>query len=85
MIYLNTHWQSQLDSAAVRETIPLAEPPIKDFTDVKIDCIKNKNKIQHFFMFIFIFFMFLCQSLAAFNFPIILIAISAFSVRGFSL
>ncbi len=50
MIYLNTHWQSQLDSAAVRETIPLAEPPIKDFTDVKTDYSRKKYKMQHFFI-----------------------------------
>ena len=49
MIYLNTHWQSTLGSAAVRETILLAEPPIKDFTDAKIDYSKNKNIMQHFY------------------------------------
>ena len=49
MIYLNKHWQSTLDSAVVRETSPLAEPPIMGFTDAKIDCSKKENKIQHFF------------------------------------
>ncbi|MDE0089271.1 MAG: hypothetical protein OXU23_26395 [Candidatus Poribacteria bacterium] len=41
MIYLNTHWQSTLGSAAVRETDTLAEPPVKDFTDAKTDYSKN--------------------------------------------
>ena len=41
MIYLNTHWQSTLGSAAVRETDPLAEPPVRDFTDAKRHCSKN--------------------------------------------
>ena len=41
VIYLNTHWQSQLGSAAVRETDTLAEPPITDFTDAKTDYSKN--------------------------------------------
>ena len=49
MIYLNTHWQSTLGSAAVRETDPLAEPPMKDFTDAKRYYSKKENKIQHFF------------------------------------
>ncbi len=40
-----------LGSAAVRETILLAEPPIKDFTDARIDYSKNENKTQHFFIF----------------------------------
>ncbi len=50
MIYLNTHWQLYLGSAAVRETLTLAEPPVKDFTDAKINYSRNKNKIQHFFI-----------------------------------
>ena len=41
MIYLNTHWQSTLGSAAVRETDPLAEPPMKDFTDAKTYYSRN--------------------------------------------
>ena len=51
VIYLNTHWQSTLGSAAVRETSPLAEPPMKDFTDAKRYYSKKENKIQHFFRF----------------------------------
>ena len=58
MIYLNTHWQSTLDSAAVRETSPLAEPPIMGFTDAKIDCSKKKNEKQQFFL---ILTQFLCK------------------------
>lgn len=58
MIYLNTHWQSTLGSAAVRETSPLAEPPLKDFTDAKTDYSKKRNKIQQFF---YISTQFLCE------------------------
>ena len=41
MIYLNTHWQISVGSAAVRETTTLAEPPIRDFTDAKTDYSKK--------------------------------------------
>ena len=57
-MYLNTHWQSTLDSAVVRETSPLAEPPIMGFTDAKIDCSKKENKKQQFFL---ISTQFLCE------------------------
>ena len=45
------HWQSTLGSAAVRETSPLAEPPVKDFTGAKRHYSKKENRIQHFFRF----------------------------------
>ena len=50
MIYLNTHWQLSLGSAVVRETSPLAEPPVMDFTDAVMDYTKNENKMLHFFV-----------------------------------
>ncbi|RKU17478.1 hypothetical protein C6501_03920 [Candidatus Poribacteria bacterium] len=48
------HWQPTLGSAAVRGTITLAEPPVKGFTDAKIDYSRNQNKMQHFFYLIFV-------------------------------
>ena len=40
---IKPHWQSQLGSAAVRETSTLAEPPIKEFTDAETILPKLKK------------------------------------------